>query len=815
MSNSPYQVKYLPVPPRLWSRVQNECSLNLGVGNSLNYAVFDYKRQSLLKGNILQYKKNSSNLTKKQRYSQIAKGMWTNRTTTWATQSDSYTNPNTNSLRRVNFTIVDPSNNVYSNPPNPFFAYGCPIDAPIKDGGSLICSTTVNPCTDVVISQTLSQKLCNPTTDSDVPGQIMPLCWNDGDPTWYPRQRYTMSTSGDKWPVNSKFIISAIQPNPPILLSVTVDSNSAILEWESGNSDCYPVLEFLIYDNDILIQRVPFPTLTTRVTDLFNCSTNEFYVTAILYRRPSEPSNRLSAFIDLPYGPTITSYGTASCDSAITLQWEMLNGSCLAVTSYNIYDADTGAFIGSSLINSYSVPTIFTTACTSYAFYVTAIFSDSTESIKSNTVSVSLKPCPPVLSSSNLTSNSVDITWSNPTTTCNITSYQIYQGNSLLDTVAAGLGPYLKAVTGLQPLTTYTFFAYSLGTPNKSDKSTTISVTTLAHLPPTAPTNLSLTFCYKQATLSWTNTDPTITGYNLYLDNNATPVAIGVLTTSYLYTNLINGTQYDFKVSATNALSEESAKSSLTSTTPSTQSYFTLVNESSYEVTGPSYIVYFSAVGSLTYNTTCSSVNVTNCSITIVGGGGGGAGGKPDTNSGGGGAGGQVLVQSSITFLPSDIATVNTIGSGGNGGLYNSSGNPGGTTTVTINASTYTAAGGGGGNVHGGGGTGLGTSGGGGAFYNSGNGGDGTTGGTSLISIYGGAGGGGSYPTTPNLGSSGESGAHESGGAGGKKNALPSADGVSATTPGCGGGGGVSFDPYIKGDGGNGFQGIVKFVIPN
>ena len=44
---------------------------------------------------------------------------------------------------------------------------------------------------------------------------------------------------------------------------------------------------------------------------------------------------------------------------------------------------------------------------------------------------------------------------------------------------------------------------------------------------------------------------------------------------------------------------------------------------------------------------------------------------------------------------------------------------------------------------------------------------------------------------------------------------LSNPNGVSATTPGCGGGGGVSFEPHIKGAGGNGGQGAVKFVIPN
>ena len=84
---------YLPRPPRAWSRVQNSCSLIDNVsGNSTLF--LDKDMQMLVKGNILQYKANSSNLTKTQKYSKIAKGQWINRNTTWAIQNTrGYTNP--------------------------------------------------------------------------------------------------------------------------------------------------------------------------------------------------------------------------------------------------------------------------------------------------------------------------------------------------------------------------------------------------------------------------------------------------------------------------------------------------------------------------------------------------------------------------------------------------------------------------------------------------------------------------------------------------------------------------------------------------
>ena len=108
-----YNNCYLPQPPRAWSRVQNSCSLITNTDNNDSLVKDPYTGElvqplvlgariaMLNKGNVLQYKANSSNLTKAQRYSKIAQGQWVNRNTTWATQSTrGYTNPNTTSLKR-------------------------------------------------------------------------------------------------------------------------------------------------------------------------------------------------------------------------------------------------------------------------------------------------------------------------------------------------------------------------------------------------------------------------------------------------------------------------------------------------------------------------------------------------------------------------------------------------------------------------------------------------------------------------------------------------------------------------------------------
>lgn len=343
---------YLPRPPRAWSRVQNECSVVTSITqNPDEFVRVPYSKQfvpavalkesldMLNKGNILQYKANSSNLTKNMKYSQIAKGLWTNRNTTWATQSTrGYTNPNTSSLKRVakvniafdpntrlplgptllpvtclqfeknNYPVLPSSgggggDNIVIPPINPtpsndnFIPIVPPDDIPdpivIQDEGVLICSIQENICSGETINH-LSQILCNPTSDSDVPGRIQDLCWNDGTPTWYPRQRYTMSNSNNKWPYTTgpedTTSISALKPYPPVITSITSNcsSNTITITWEQDET-CLPVSSFLIYENDALIDIVDG---TKRSTEL--SIENDIDYTYFIISKTSGSNNLIS-----------------------------------------------------------------------------------------------------------------------------------------------------------------------------------------------------------------------------------------------------------------------------------------------------------------------------------------------------------------------------------------------------------------------------------------------------------------------------------------------------------------------------------------
>lgn len=288
---------YLPQPPRAWSRVQNSCTFeneNIN-GNEIVRVPYTNKEVPLSrlatelamlnKGNVLQYKKNSSNLTKNQRYSQIAKGQWTNRHKTWATQSaNGYTNPNIQSLARVGGVNVT-LNGVPSNLP-----VTCPLynnnNLVIQDFGTLICGSKENVCTGETIIPVKIDN-CHLTSDSNVPGPIETLCWNDGTPTWYPRQRYFMTNSTDKWPVNAP-LVSAVKPTSP-LLSVSLVFSTANLSWTIENM-CLPISSYNVFKNNVLI----INTTKTSYSDVFdntNDTITSYYVVAISGTILSNPSN--------------------------------------------------------------------------------------------------------------------------------------------------------------------------------------------------------------------------------------------------------------------------------------------------------------------------------------------------------------------------------------------------------------------------------------------------------------------------------------------------------------------------------------------
>lgn len=299
---------YNPVPPRAWSRVENPCVYIVPgsnytsafiplTGQTVSQAQADYEMKQFYKGNILQYKGNSARFTKSQKYSQIARGCGPSRTKVFATQSQTYTNPNTTGLLRVGYNtypfpnqIVGAPNNISGpfqyNVPNPNDCSGNSV----QDGGVLVCGSYANPCTgEIYKTATSVATVCNPSSASDVPGPGF-LCWNYKIQTWFPKPRYFNNNSTNKWPVNYKGLVSAVRPQPPNVVLVNCNTSFIEISWTPNPNNCLPISSYKIYLNEDLYATVPY-TVLNYVLNESSTQSNSICVTALSTSIESAPSN--------------------------------------------------------------------------------------------------------------------------------------------------------------------------------------------------------------------------------------------------------------------------------------------------------------------------------------------------------------------------------------------------------------------------------------------------------------------------------------------------------------------------------------------
>lgn len=345
-------MSYNPIPPRAWSRVENPCVFLVPgstyeeayiplTGQVVSQAQADYEAKQIYKGNILQYKANSARFTKSQRYSQLARMAGPNRTKVFATQSETYTNPNTTGLLRVGFSTYPFPNQIPGAPNNISgpFAYGIPnpydcSGNSIQDGGTLVCGTFANPCSGEIIKRGINPAtICYPASASNVPGPSL-LCWNNKVQTWFPRQRYFMNNSTNKWPVNYKGFVSAINiSSSPILNGCLNTITSVSLNW-TPSTTCYGVIEKYIinYTDGINTFTIDVGNiLSTIINGLIINTTYTFSVVGINSSgTTSKPSNLIN--IKTTYQPfTYTGSPSINYDSTNKI-WSVLFLSTGSVT---------------------------------------------------------------------------------------------------------------------------------------------------------------------------------------------------------------------------------------------------------------------------------------------------------------------------------------------------------------------------------------------------------------------------------------------------------------------------------------------------
>jgi Zn-dependent metalloprotease/chitodextrinase len=310
-------------------------------------------------------------------------------------------------------------------------------------------------------------------------------------------------------------------------------------------------------------------------------TTNAFYAVGVgaAYVGPSDTTPP-SAITDLA--------ASGTTDTTTNLSWTAATDN-VAVTGYNVYN---GATLVTTVVGTtYNVTGL--TASTAYTFTVKAKDAAGNLAAVSNNASITTlaapidntPPTPPTaLTASGTTDVSTNLTWTASTDNVAVTGYDVYNGVTLITTVASTA----YNVTGLSPSAAYTFTVKAKDAAgNLSDASNDATITTLATdtTAPTAPSALTASGTTSSSTnLSWTaSTDNVaVTGYNVY--NGATLVTT-VSATTYTVTGLSPNTAYTFTVKAKDAKDNLSVASNAASIT-------TLVNSLTYCASKGRSVVY-------------------------------------------------------------------------------------------------------------------------------------------------------------------------------------------------------------------------------
>ena len=364
-----------------------------------------------------------------------------------------------------------------------------------------------------------------------------------------------------------------------------------------------------------------------------------------------------------------------------------------------------------------------------------------------------------------------------------ITSYTAVSNPGGITGTLSQAGSGTITVSGLTPLTSYTFTVYATNAAgNGPSSAASNSITTVTA--PGAPTIGTASFNIATATASVPFTAPasdggsTITSYTAVSSPGGITGSISQAGSGTIsVTGLTNYTAYTFTVYATNAIGNGPSSAASNSITPKPNTY------------------------SVSY-------------LAVAGGGCGGG-----QNGGGGGAGGMITGTSTLTYGTVYSVTVGAGGISAQGGNSTALGN----TLIGGGVGTGGAGGSGAGGFPGAGGAGTagqGNNGGsginGGSFPAGGGGGNGAVGGNAPNTSTGGTGGAGASwaPTGATYAGGGGGGVNPgSGGPGGAGGGGPGSTAASSPTPGTvntGGGGGGGNNNRA----GTGGSGIVIFEIP-
>ena len=288
---------------------------------------------------------------------------------------------------------------------------------------------------------------------------------------------------------------------------------------------------------------------------------------------------------------------TATSSSQINLAWQASTDN-VGVTEYSIYRCSGNGCVPSGPIGTVSSGTTFQNtglaAGTTYTYAVTAsdaAGNDSAFSLRATATTpaptdTSAPTVPTGLTATATSTSQINLAWQASTDNVGVTGYTIRRctgvsctpTTTIINTVTSGT---TFQNTGLTASTTYTYTVSARDAAgNDSAASNTATAATTAATDtsaPTVPTGLTATATSSsQINLAWqASTDNVgVTGYSIYRCSGAgcspaTNVGTATSGTSFSNTGLTASTTYTYAVTASDAVGNESAKSTLAAATTS------------------------------------------------------------------------------------------------------------------------------------------------------------------------------------------------------------------------------------------------------
>jgi chitodextrinase len=359
---------------------------------------------------------------------------------------------------------------------------------------------------------------------------------------------------------------------PTALIANNITTTSVSLNWTAA-TDNVAVIDYEVFQDGVSIG-LTGGTATFEVSALAPETDYNFTVVALdAATNVSAQSNNLSiSTLALPdtEAPTVPTALIANniTTTSVSLNWTAATDN-VAVTDYEVFQE--GVSLGlSGGTTTFLVDGL--TPETAYNFTVAALDASANTSGQSNSISVNTLAIPdtevPTIPTNlvvdNITTTSVNLSWTAATDNIDVVDYEIFQ-----DGVAIGLssGSVVFAVNGLTPETTYDFTIAALdAAANSSAVSESITVLTLAVSDtevPTVPEGLLATNTTETSTeLSWdAATDNVgVVDYEIFQDGSTIGLTGGA--TNFVVSGLASETTYIFTVAALDVANNASLQSS-------------------------------------------------------------------------------------------------------------------------------------------------------------------------------------------------------------------------------------------------------------